>query len=642
MITLGIPQILLYVVVVIVLMRLSFRLLQLFQGEGLPKLLSAGIICATLIYLACLIPGIFGFLTATNSYILFILLASGFFYWINNLSFAPGQDVQSIQYRIARTDWLLIGLGVILCAPLLSYLKGLPSAFLDPNPVFAWDVVSYHLPGVIEFYQNKTLWSLSGPYQSYSFGYELIGHFFSQSFYTPWGLVLVHSLALMFLIAVLVSTAKELTLSIGDESDSWIPSAILAVGLWASLAFNSLGAVGKNDIFMGVMVLAPLCYLLILSTQKAVSTTKLKIVILLIGLSLGLSLGVKPSAIPYLPFFWIMTVWVTLFQKRSIKQAIYLSTLVIVIALLLGGFWLTRNVLIFGRLSPVLDAGWQASIFANLFNREMYSAAIHNPALLLAGSAWIPAFLIAFIRNRHGDNSIAWWLISGFHLMACLVFLITPFTFQGGGFEARLGMPMLMAAAIIYATVIQLIMHRLPSCPKSRWLAIAVVLVLMLALPFYWGLKKQDNLFGYDQVFEPPKPKRLPKTNVYTWVQNLNEPLRIYSAGLRPYGLYGKHWANEIFYDLHSSTLVSESVGAKRVAAVVSQFEPALILISIAPQANSPLGEKPGVIAWMKARPDLFSVAYSDDIVTGFKVNPGAKQALVREFSEPYILKMGE
>lgn len=640
MITLGIPQILLYAVVVVVLIRLLFRLLQLFQGKSLPKLLSTGIICATLIYLACLIPGIIGFLTATNSYILFLLLASGVFYWINSLSFSAGQDVQLTQYRIARTDWLLIGLGVILCAPLLSYLKGLPLAFLDPNPVLAWDVVSYHLPGVIEFYQNKTLWSLSGPYQSYSFGYELIGHFFSQSFYTPWGLVLVHSLALMLLIGVLVSAAKELTLSGEAESNSWIPSAILAVGLWASLAFTSLGAVGKNDIFMGVMVFAPLCYLLILSTQKAVSTTKLQIVILLMGLSLGLSLGVKPSAIAYLPFFWIMTVWVALFQKRSIKQAIYLSTLVIVIALLLGGFWLTRNVLIFGRLSPVLDAGWQASIFANVFNREMYRAVIHNPALLLAGSAWIPALLIAFIRNRHGNNSIAWCLIGGFHFMACLVFLITPFAFQGGGFETRLGMPMLMAAAIIYAATIQLIAHRLSLFKKSWWFVAAVLLIL--AIPLFWVLKKQNSLAGYEQVFNCPDQQRCQRTQVYAWVQGFSKPLRIYSAGLRPYGLYGSRWENTLFYDLHSSTLVSDSEGKKRVAAVVSHFEPDLILISIAPQANSPSGEKPGVIAWMKARPDLFSEVYSDDIVTGFKVNPGAKRALVQEFSEPYILKMGE
>jgi hypothetical protein len=44
----------------------------------------------------------------------------------------------------------------------------------------------------------------------------------------------------------------------------------------------------------------------------------------------------------------------------------------------------------------------------------------------------------------------------------------------------------------------------------------------------------------------------------------------------------------------------------------------------------------------MQARTDLFSEGYSDDIVRGYRVKPGAKEILAREFPEPYILKMGE
>ena len=106
--------------------------------------------------------------------------------------------------------------------------------------------------------------------------------------------------------------------------------------------------------------------------------------------------------------------------------------------------------------------------------------------------------------------------------------------------------------------------------------------------------------------------------------------------------MYGLHWGNTLLYDLHSSTLVSGPDGKKRIAAVVDQFGPDLILISLAPHANSPLGIEPEVLRWMQARTDRFTEDYSDDIVRGYRVKPGAKEILAREYPESYFLKMGE
>jgi hypothetical protein len=203
-------------------------------------------------------------------------------------------------------------------------------------------------------------------------------------------------------------------------------------------------------------------------------------------------------------------------------------------------------------------------------------------------------------------------------------------------------MPLLISAAIIYGVVIPLAIQRLFALRYSRLALGALIIILMLAIPYYWSTKKQANLFGYEEVFASPKIEPLPKTSVYTWAQNLKEPLRIYSAGLRPYGLYGRHWGNTLFYDLHSSTLVDGPDGKKRIAAVVDQFGPDLILISLAPHANSPLGIQPEVLTWMQERVDLFTEVYSDDIVRGYRVKPGAKEILTKEFPEPYVLKMGE
>lgn len=645
--SLGVVQLLLYAAVVLALMVVSIRLFQFFKSTGLPPFLGAGIICLTLIYLSALLPGVFGLLTATNSYILFLLLTAGVLYWLTTTSLSQvcrgiRPASQSSMSAPSSLDWALIVFGAALCAPLLVYLKGLPMAFMDPNPVLGWDVVSYHLPGVIEFYQNETLWSLSGPYQSYSFGYELIGNYFSQDFYNSWGLILVHLMTLVLVISVIVSAVKILFQSSEVEKTTCLVPSILAIGLWATLAINSFGAVGKNDIFMGVTVLAALVFLLFLCADNSASKPKLHVLILLIGLSLGLSISAKPSAIAYLVYFWLATIWVFIQQKRGLKDGIGYASAVIIIALLIGGFWLTRNLLIFGRLSPVLDSGWQSSILANLMNKDMYRAVARYPAFVLATIAWIPVFFMALRFNGGRNGRLAWCLIGSFHLMACLVFVITPFAYQGGGFEIRLGMPLLLAAAIIYGSLIPLVIQRLLTIRYSKWAIGIFIFILMLAIPSYWSIKTQSNLVGYDQVFAPPRYQQVLRTNVYPWVRSLKEPQRIYSAGLRPYGLYGRTWSNNLFYDLHSSTLVSGPDGKKRIAAIVDQFGPDLILISLAPHANSPLGIQPEVLTWMQARKDLFSEDYSDDIVRGYRLKPGAKEILAREYPEPYVLKMGE
>lgn len=638
---------LLYASVLIGITLFLAELLKFFKLVGLPQILSSTLLCVTLIYVSALVPGIFGVLTASNTYAFLLVLLILTYFSFRALVRASAEKSlgvisQAPPITFSRTDWAVIGLGVILSAPLISYVKGLPFGLFDSRPILGWDVVSYHLPGVIEFYQNKTLWSLSGPYQSYSFGYELLGNYFSQIFFASWGLMFAHLLALFLAISAIVSVSKSLQYSLRSEDTQWFASSILSIGIWSALAHQSIGAVGKNDIFMGAAVLSSLAFILILNSDRRALNLKTYITVLLIGLGLGLAIGVKPSSIAFLPYFWLAIFLTLVIQKRAMKVALSLSIMSIATAVVIGGFWLTRNLIIFDRLSPVLDSGWQSSVIANLLNKDLYRAAIHHPGLLLASMAWIPALILANRKKNDVESSAAWWLISSFHLTACLVFAITPFAFQGGGLEVRLGMPLLLSAAIIYGILLRYIMQRFIVFSKPQWLPLVLVLVTMFAVPFYWSLNKQGNLFGYDQVFPLPRPKPLVKTNIYTWVQGQQEPLRIYSAGLRPYGLYGRNWGNTLFYDLHSSTLLSGPDGKKRIAAVVDQFSPDVILISLAPHSNSPVGVRPEVISWMKTRADLFSEIYLDELVDGFKVHPQAKEILVKEFPEKYLLKMGE
>jgi hypothetical protein len=419
-------QLLLYIAVLIGLMVLSKRLFQFFGDLELPQYLSTVLSCATLVYLSALVPGIFGLLTVANAYILFVLLVIGVLYWMGVTPASQNQSRASLSSKfttlaLSPLDWGVMIFGAILCAPLFAYLKGLPLAFVDPNPVLGWDVVSYHLPGVIEFYQNKTLWSLSGPYQSYSFGYELIGNYFSQGFNTSWGLILANLLSLSLVVSVIASVTKTLSLSDQAGKTSWLASTILAIGLWTILAINSLSAVGKNDVFMGATVLAALAFLMILCADTFTSKPRRYLLVLLIGLGLGLSIASKPSAIAYLPYFWVATILSLMQQKKGLREALYIASALIAVALLIGGFWLARNLIFFGRLSPVLDSGWQFSILANVLNKGMYRAAVYYPAFILATTAWIPAFLMAHRHTNGTYGSLVWMLIGSFHLTTCFL-----------------------------------------------------------------------------------------------------------------------------------------------------------------------------------------------------------------------------
>jgi hypothetical protein len=646
MMALGVFQILLYIATIVALMALASSTFKFAKEVNLSPALTSSIVCITLVYLSALLPGALGFLSASNSYILFLLLVVGILFLIRAI-LSPHIElnrvpIEATHINFTRLDWLFTGLGVILCGPLLVFLKGVPMSFMNTNPILGWDIVSYHLPGVIEFYQAKSLWSVSGPYQSYSFGYELLGNYFSQNFHASWGLLLAHILSLWFVIAAVMAVSKAIYSSNQTAKINWLTTSIFAIGIWTISAIGSIGAIGKNDIFMGAAVFSALAFLLILGDKRQESKLRNYLLILFIGISLGLALGVKPSAIAFLPYFLIATSWVLFSHPKILRNALISVSIVLVTAVLIGGFWLSRNLILFGSLSPVMDSGWQSSIIANLLNQEMYRAVIHYPTLIFASAAWFPALLIARRYYRMGVESSNWWLMASFHLMACLVFVLTPFVFQGGGFEVRLGMPLLLVTSVIYSLVIQLIFQKFFSSQHFWWVSCISVLVLMMGIPYYWSSKSHSGLPGYEQVLNCSDPKNCPKTNVYSWVQSLNKPLRIYSAGLRPLGLYGHQWDNILFYDLHSSTLVANADAKKRIAAVVNQFDPNLILISIAPQSSSSVGAKPEVINWMKLRPDLFSEVYSDEIVSGFQLNRDAKAILAKEFPEPYNLKMGQ
>lgn len=632
-----------YVAAVCLTVLLMLTVVEKARLLAIPSVLAGCIITAGLLYVSCLIPGSLGILYVSVIYICFILLAVVLLLALQR--FHPAEIV-SPPDSAPRSffDYILIIVGIIAALPLFRQIQiSWPWALRHPSENLGWDTVSYHLPGFIEFFQAHSLWSLEGPYQSYSFAFELVGNFFSMPFHAHWGLVLADCFAATLIVVALSSVSRMLVAQLPLRRPvSWIPCAVLVIGIWVQIHTESIGDIGKNDVFMAACLIAALAFLLELATDTSGSFTRRNSLIALTGISAGLALATKPSALGFVPFF-AGAVWLeSLARKESWKRAFLAALVVLVLSGLLGGFWLMRNLIVFGKLSAV-SSGWDSSLIANLNNPALYEWKSGSRRFVLGLLAVIPAtgwLLVYQWRNR---KVLLFVLLILFHLTACVAFAITPHAIFHGSLSSsvwklRLGMPLFISAALIYSlTVVYLfaVLSVWRGWIKSVLICLPV-LVLMLALPFYWQQNPASGLPGYETV------RGLLKTEIYQWVQTQQSPIRIYSAGLRPYGLYGENWANKIFYDLNLSELSPVEEGKIRVAAIVRKFSPNLILISVDPNSDSGAGaEKPDVVKWMRGLPECFEEVFNDETVSGFRVKAGAGEQLKSMVPEGYVLKMG-
>ena len=620
----------------------------LFKGLALPAILCSVLLSCGVIYSSSLIPGLLSLMSLPYEFGLFLaanLLLIGLLPRI-----APTPLVDQNFHRswtFHPSQLALVFLGLILCTPLLQQLKQLPWQLSQPNNVLGWDVVSYHLPALIEFAQQKSLWSMQGPYQSYGFGFELIAAFFSKPFYAHWGWVLGHWLS----IAIIALAIFSINQSLAHYSDSTsrfraVTISILALGMFSTMEFGALGTIGKNDLFMTAMVISSLTLLLTASNidpnESNLSQTRLmlrkKWAWGLSSLCAGLALATKPSALGFaacVPAAIGVTSWLrTRNWEASVKDC-FLSGLIVFI---FGGFWLTRNLIIFHHLSPVLDGGWRHSVLANLHNPDLYRLRLSTLYIGLAILALPVSVMLALYERKLKKQLNIWWLISLFHLCALITLLVTPFMIQHGTWELRLAMPLMLLTAIIWSTACErtcalLARHFFQQHTALFGGIISIALILFIAL--IWHTQRSAPLPGYNQIGS------LPKTGIYQWAWEQEEPLRIYSAGLRPYGLYGKRWQHQLFYDLHSAELNDLPYAKARLASIVQHFEPEVIFIATDPLQQTNQLSKPAITIWMDSQHDLFEPIYSDQVVSGYRVLPAAKIQLQKWLLNNTPPKMG-
>jgi len=646
-------QLALYMTIVFASMFVVLKIAAVSKSVGIPPALTSCITLAGFVYVSCLIPGVLGLLYTDIVYGIFFALCVA-------VVLLPLENNQSLSTRgtgecdkntkFTVLDVCLVGIGLLGAIPLLTYLRsGFLSSLRHPDTALGWDTVSYHLPAFIEFLQHHTLWSLDGPYQSYSFAFELIGNFLSYPFYAHWGLVLANFLAITILILAIIVVARALVPSLSERgSVNWVPCSVLVVGIWSSLFPDSIGNIGKNDIFMTACLVAALSFLLEIATTTKTGAYPVRLwgLVCLVSISVGLAFATKPSSLAFVLFFIIAT-WIVIrirdleYHTRA-HRSIIAAAIVLSISVLLGGFWLARNLLSFGYITS--DAGaWKLSLIANLGNPALYKIYVQSIELIIAVLAVIPGSFQLYLCRRKGRDPLPLALVLMFHVVACASFAATPFAFDDDGlggwsWQIRLGMPLFVSASILYSSMAvylcNAVVFRLTKAQKVAFSTFSMA-VLMLALPLSWHATESTGLPGYDQI------KGLPRTNIYTWVQKQQNPLRIYSAGLRPYGLYGASWANTLFYDLHSTELSPLEAGKARIAAIIVNFRPDLILISVDPHGYTGMAVKPDIVAWMRAESDYFEEVYNDETVSGFKLRNGVADRLKTEVPAGYELKMG-
>ncbi|MCE7527889.1 hypothetical protein [Polynucleobacter sp. IMCC 30228] len=641
-------ELILLALVLLLLIFVWSRSWRLCEQFGVTPFLGSSFLSIGFIYLSSLVPGILGVLSPFISQVSFFILCGLFLFftkqYVSKQKVYPFLEEPKERITIFNTkvDLIIFVTGIILCGPFLLYIKDIPLKLFDPHATLGWDVVSYHLPAWIEFYQKQSLWSVLGPYQSYSFGFELIGMFFSQGFHAHWGLLIAHIIALALVVGSIALVCGAIFQFNSKYSLGRLLSiSVLAIGIWSITAPQSFGAVGKNDLFMAACIFSALGFSMRLIQTNHLNSASKKLYLIVIGICVGLGISTKPSALLFLGYFPLLIGVSSYFQQRQIKKALFAALFIFMLAFSMGGFWTLRNLILFGELSPVLTSwGLNTSVLANLNNALLYQINGKSILVFMALFACVPSLVMPLIAARSQKIYTSWWVVFSFHCIAMITFLITPFMFQKGQFELRLAAPLFLSASVIYAfsimdlaTDLEDLIKRVGARIRRLFLGF-MIFIVFIVIAVAWNINS-IGLPGYEKIGPHYQ------TGVYAWIQVQDSPLRIFAVGLRPYGLYGKNWNNTVFYDLSNETISPVEEGKKRIISIVLQFRPELILIADNPFASTEEVNLNATIAWLNLRSDLFKPVYQDKSVIGFAVLPKAVEILSSENYQNIPIKMG-
>lgn len=662
-------------------LALAYALVQTWRYADrlrLPRVVIVCLMAALLLYLAGVVPATLKVLTAPVAGGLLIAL-SALTSWVLHHARRPAAPDPSLGTDPPAPDdprppwaagpWHAVDVALCLAAtvlmsPLLEFVRGLKGTVTHPGVQLPWDTVSYHLPVLIETVQHRSLWGLQGAFSSYALGFEFIAGYPALFFWTHASLVLANAYALLFLQAALVLLSGLLARAVNRCAAGRVnalATALMAVALWCVVYPNQPKMIGKNDVFLGAVVLATLG--LLIESGSAADPARSRALLCFAAMSMGLAAATKATALLYAPFFGLFVLASTPREQpdsgatragRWVARALVRVSVFTAVSAAIGGIWYIRNLIEIGHLvAPEHARYFRLSIFHTLSSGQLHYAS--RSAVFSALAATTPLMMIGLtcVLQRRGTGGAGGLMplraFTAFLATAFAVYIMTPLVvLQEITWQLRLGMPFFAAAAVAAALAVAWVggWRLWRTYPAALALA-AAVSAAAIALPSRWAQKVKPGLPHFEVV------RDLPPTSVYKWVAtSFDQPVRIYAAGLRPYGVAGTRWQNPVFADLHSHLLFDDDVrrghegllhdlaagarahsivGKPRLFAILKSFRPDLVIVAVEIDEDWP-PEKP-LVVWMRQQP-FFEQVYDDDCATAFRVKEGW-QHLAAQFPPP-------
>jgi hypothetical protein len=659
-----------WIIYVISLIALACALWQVWLVAyrlELPRLVLVCLAAGLLPYLSSLAPGIVGLYSPVPVGLLLILLCTLLAFCLPSLvSIRPldSGGAWRIDPTAASRYWFgpwnvpvvaTVIASAVLLEPLLRHARRAKTLVTSPAVILPVDVVSYHLPSLVDFVQHKSLWRMTGRYSSYSFGFELLYGYPALFFHSHWGTGCAHLYSIIFLFSSMLLVCNSVGAELNDAAGNGdrginLPLvAILSFGLWCALFPWSIEAVGKNDIFLSATLLCALGLLMRrgkVPAQPQGGGTRVNVLFWTAAGAAGLAAGTKATGALYVPFFALIASRVSGFMAEAdtpLRRAGRALAFAIAAALI-GGFWYIRNLCLLGHIVGVEGENFDRSVLAHLLYRRELT--VHKGVVITVVACLAPGLLGALLwscrrpsvpGNVSGPSLPSASLLLLFLVFSLPVYLITPFVvWTNTLWQLRLGMPFFTAAGVALALAgARALAWRGWETPLAPGAVTLGAFALAVALPVRWARTTPSTLPGHDVV------RALPRTGVYRWANGLDQPARIYVAGLPAYGFYGRNWQNRLFYDYRSATLFGPEVrpnwsdpllralpdrrtklpvAQSRLLGVLRSFAPDFIIIAVDPGEEWPL-EKP-LVSWMRGQ-KCFEEVYSDDTASAFRVKEG-------------------
>lgn len=654
---------LLLIVALISVFASGLQTIPVAEKYKLPRLLSALLWGSFITFIGSLIPGAMGYYSPlpVSCGIVLTAVVSLLSFWKKARvlpSFPRLQfDLSSLQAGPWTTASKIISLvSLLLLYPYVDCFVKLAVLLFSPAAELGWDAVSYHLPGLIEFIQSHTFWTFEGPYQSYSFGFELIYGLSTLFCHSHWGVVIGHGLSVILMILSTTYVAGQLLDALnecGIEKINRIMVHLVVQAIWAGLIFRtSLDGVGNNDVFEAAMLVSAFGFFLDFSRRSCDQVGARTSLLLLGAMSFVLALATKPPALAFAPLFALMVLTksaqnrfgLTLGISETLRAAPWIAAIMAI-----GTFFLWHNIPKFGGIcDPALASGFRDTLLHHLRDPRLLKPNFGEAVFFSSGISLIFVWALWKLCTKQagaGATTSFLWL-AGLYVTGAAAFAYTPFgvipDYDANKltclfFQDRKAMVMYMAVAFSLALSVGVWCAkyiRTSAAPEeikdTKQLSLVIpasicatilccLLAFVPAINWWWHRDWPIGLAGYETV------KGLPRTKIYQWVQNLNASERIYASGLRPYGLFGRDYEHRLFYDLHSHILDTEH--ESRLLSVLDQFHPDLVLISVDPHPYTGGPHKPQLVEWMKEQP-CFVQVYEDETVTGFRVTSGWREAL--------------